>query len=435
MFRMYDLIEKKKNKEELKEEEIAYIVSGFTRGEILDYQMSAFLMAVYFCGMTKKETFLLTQKMKESGDVLDLSGISGIKVDKHSTGGVGDKTTLVLAPMIASLGVPVAKMSGRGLGHTGGTIDKLEAFPGFMTSLPEEKFISNVNQYKIAVAGQTKNLAPADKKIYALRDATACVNSIPLIASSIMSKKLASGADGICLDVKVGSGAFMKTIDDATLLAKTMVDIGRAADKKMVAVLTNMDEPLGCAVGNTLEVMEAIDSLRGNGPKDFMEVVFALGSEMLMMAEVCQSKEQAIKMLSSTISDGSALETFKTFVEIQGGNRQDVDHMEDLLDISCKKEVISLEEGYVSSIEAEQIGNASMLLGGGRASKEDTIDLSVGVILHKKVGDKVQKNESIATIYGNSRDLVEIAIKKVRDAYTFRKEKTMPNQMVLKIIK
>ena len=435
MFRMYDLIEKKKNGEELTKEEIEFIVQGYTDGSIYDYQMSAFLMAVYFQGMTKQETFELTMAMEASGDTLDLSEIKGVKVDKHSTGGVGDKTTLVLAPMIAALDVPVAKMSGRGLGHTGGTIDKLEAFPGFLTSLPEETFIQNVNEHKIAVAGQTQNLAPADKKIYALRDATACVDSIPLIASSIMSKKLASGADGICLDVKVGSGAFMKNEADAQCLAKTMVDIGASANKKVVAVLTNMDEPLGNAVGNTLEVMEAIDSLKGNGPKDLMEVVFALGSQMLLMAGRASSEEEANKLLQSTIDSGSAYNKFKEFVKIQGGNPQDVDHMESLLSAKVVSDVVALKDGYVAKIEAEQIGHASMIMGGGRASKEDDIDLSVGIILRKKVGDFVKANEPIATVYANDSSLCEKAKEEILDSYQFSDTKTQGKPMVIKTIK
>ena len=435
MFRMYDLIEKKKNGEELTKEEIEFIVQGYTDGSIYDYQMSAFLMAVYFQGMTKQETFELTMAMEASGDTLDLSEIKGVKVDKHSTGGVGDKTTLVLAPMIAALDVPVAKMSGRGLGHTGGTIDKLEAFPGFLTSLPEETFIQNVNEHKIAVAGQTKNLAPADKKIYALRDATACVNSIPLIASSIMSKKLASGADGICLDVKVGSGAFMKNEADAQCLAKTMVDIGASANKKVVAVLTNMDEPLGNAVGNTLEVMEAIDSLKGNGPKDLMEVVFALGSQMLLKAGRASSEEEANKLLQSTIDSGSAYDKFKEFVKIQGGNPEDVDHMESLLSAKVVSDVVALKDGYVAKIEAEQIGHASMIMGGGRASKEDDIDLSVGIILRKKVGDFVKANEPIATVYANDSSLCEKAKEEILDSYQFSDTKTQGKPMVIKTIK
>ena len=434
-YQMYDLIEKKKRSEALTKDEIEYLISGYTKGEIPDYQMSAFLMAVCFNGMTDEETYEFTMAMEHSGDELDLSSIPGMKIDKHSTGGVGDKTTLVLAPLIASLGVPVAKMSGRGLGHTGGTIDKLEAFPGFQTGISEETFLSNVKEHHIAVAGQTKNLAPADKKIYALRDITATVNSIPLIASSIMSKKLASGADGICLDVKVGSGAFMKDLEEAKKLASTMVDIGRRANRKMVAVLTNMDEPLGFAVGNTLEVMEAIDSLKGNGPKDFMELIYALGTEMLLLADEDLTSEKAKELLKEAISSGKAYDTFKTFIEIQGGNPSDVDHIEDLLDASFVVKVPAEFEGYVKEIQAEEVGRASMILGGGRATKEDVIDMSVGVVLHKKVGDTVKKEDAIATIYGNNKESVDLAMEKIKDAYTFSKEAVTPKPMILEIIK
>ncbi len=435
MYRMYDLIEKKKRKGVLDEEELRFIVNGFTDGSIPDYQMSAFLMAVYFNGLNEKETFTLTMLMRDSGDVMDLSAISGVKVDKHSTGGVGDKVTLVLAPMIAALGIPMTKMSGRGLGHTGGTIDKLEAFPGFQTSISEEEFIQNVNRYKIAVAGQTNNLAPADKKIYALRDATACVDEISLIASSIMSKKLASGADGICLDVKVGSGAFMKTRKDAQKLAETMVDIGKRANKQTVALLTNMDEPLGNCVGNILEVMEAVESLQGRGPKDLMEVVFALGTQMLMMAGAVQDAKEAEEKLKNTISDGSAYEKFCCFIEAQGGHRSDVEHIDALQKVSFVQKVKSTNEGYLSHINAERIGHASMVLGGGRAKKEDDIDLSVGVRLLKKVADPVKSGEEIAVIYGNDEEKVRLAEKEILESCEFSDSCPEKIPMVLEIIK
>jgi pyrimidine-nucleoside phosphorylase len=432
---MYDLIEKKKKALALTQDEIEYLINGYTNGEIPDYQMSAYLMAVVFNGMTDEETYEFTMAMKNSGDELDLSSIPGLKIDKHSTGGVGDKTTLVLGPLIASLGVPVAKMSGRGLGHTGGTIDKLEAFPGFETAIREETFLNNVKEHGIAVAGQTKNLAPADKKIYALRDITATVDSIPLIASSIMSKKLASGADGICLDVKVGSGAFMKDEKEAEKLATAMVEIGRRAGRKMVAVLTNMDEPLGYAVGNTLEVMEAIDSLKGNGPKDFMELIYALGEQMLMLSDESLTQEAARKMLEDAIASQKAYEMFKTFIQIQGGNPYDVDHIEDLLKASFVEEVKADCDGYVESIQAEEIGRASMIMGGGRATKEDVIDMSVGVVLRKKVGDEVKAGDTIATVYGNKKESVDQAIAMVKEAYGFSKEKVSPKPMILKVIK
>ena len=435
MYRMYDLIEKKKRKGVLDEEELRFIVNGFTDGSIPDYQMSAFLMAVYFNGLNEKETFTLTMLMRDSGDVMDLSAISGVKVDKHSTGGVGDKVTLVLAPMIAALGIPMTKMSGRGLGHTGGTIDKLEAFPGFQTSISEEEFIQNVNRYKIAVAGQTKNLAPADKKIYALRDATACVDEISLIASSIMSKKLASGADGICLDVKVGSGAFMKTIKDARKLAETMVDIGKRANKQTVALLTNMDEPLGNCVGNLLEVMEAVESLQGRGPKDLMEVVYALGTQMLLMAGAAQDAKEAEEKLKNTISDGSAYEKFCCFIDAQGGHRWDVEHIYALQKVSFVQKVKSTNEGYLSHINAERIGHASMVLGGGRAKKEDDIDLSVGVRLLKKVADPVKIGEEIAVIYGNDEEKVRLAEREILESCEFSDSCPEKIPMVLEIIK
>lgn len=434
-YQMYDLIEKKKKGQALTKDEISYLINGYTCGDIPDYQMSAYLMAVVFNGMTDEETYEFTMAMKNSGDELDLSSIPGLKIDKHSTGGVGDKTTLVLGPLIASLGVPVAKMSGRGLGHTGGTIDKLEAFPGFQTAISEETFLNNVKEYGIAVAGQTKNLAPADKKIYALRDTTATVNSIPLIASSIMSKKLASGADGICLDVKVGSGAFMKDQAEAEKLATAMVEIGRRAGRKMVAVLTNMDEPLGYAVGNTLEVMEAIDSLRGHGPKDFMELIYTLGEQMMMLSDDSLSKEKAREMLEEAIATGKAYEMFKTFIKIQGGNPSDVDHIEDLLKATFIEAVKADADGFVKEIQAEEIGRASMIMGGGRATKDDVIDMSVGVVLRKKVGDEVKNGDVLATVYGNKKEAVDQAISMVNEAYGFSEEKVSPKPMILKVIK
>lgn len=434
-YQMYDLIEKKKKGQALTKDEISYLINGYTCGDIPDYQMSAYLMAVVFNGMTDEETYEFTMAMKNSGDELDLSSIPGLKIDKHSTGGVGDKTTLVLGPLIASLGVPVAKMSGRGLGHTGGTIDKLEAFPGFQTAISEETFLNNVKEHGIAVAGQTKNLAPADKKIYALRDTTATVNSIPLIASSIMSKKLASGADGICLDVKVGSGAFMKDQAEAEKLATAMVEIGRRAGRKMVAVLTNMDEPLGYAVGNTLEVMEAIDSLKGHGPKDFMELIYTLGEQMMMLSDDSLSKEKAREMLEEAIATGKAYEMFKTFIKIQGGNPSDVDHIEDLLKATFIEDVKSDADGFVKEIQAEEIGRASMIMGGGRATKDDVIDMSVGVVLRKKVGDEVKKGDVLATVYGNKKEAVDQAISMVNEAYGFSEKKVSPKPMILKVIK
>ena len=414
--RMYDLILKKKQGGELSTDEIRYMIEGFTEGSIPDYQMSAMTMAICFRGMTPRETVDLTLAMRDSGDVLDLSGIKGVKVDKHSTGGVGDKTSLALTPIIAALGVPVAKMSGRGLGHTGGTIDKLECFDGFTTALSEEQFAGNVNTIGIAIAGQTANLAPADKKLYALRDVTATVDQMSLIASSIMSKKLASGSDAIVLDVKTGNGAFMKKLEDSRALAKEMVSIGTMAGKKTVAVITDMDQPLGRAVGNSLEVREAIDTLRGEGPADFKEVVFALGSQMLMLAGRAADEKEARALMEGVIEDGSALDKFAQFVRAQGGDAAPV-YDTSLLPVAGKTlEVTAKESGYVHRILAEDIGIACMTLGGGRETKESAIDLSVGIILEKKNGDV------LATIYGNDDAKMQAAYEKIAHAYEIAKE-------------
>ena len=420
--RMYDLILKKKQGGELSTDEIRYMIEGFTEGSIPDYQMSAMTMAICFRGMTPRETVDLTLAMRDSGDVLDLSGIKGVKVDKHSTGGVGDKTSLALTPIIAALGVPVAKMSGRGLGHTGGTIDKLECFDGFTTALSEEQFAGNVNTIGIAIAGQTANLAPADKKLYALRDVTATVDQMSLIASSIMSKKLASGSDAIVLDVKTGNGAFMKKLEDSRALAKEMVSIGTMAGKKTVAVITDMDQPLGRAVGNSLEVREAIDTLRGEGPADFKEVVFALGSQMLMLAGRAADEKEARALMEGVIEDGSALDKVAQFVRAQGGDAAPV-YDTSLLPVAGKTlEVTAKESGYVHRILAEDIGIACMTLGGGRETKESAIDLSVGIILEKKNGDAVSDGEVLATIYGNDDAKMQAAYEKIAHAYEIAKE-------------
>ena len=419
---MYDLILKKKQGGELSTDEIRYMIEGFTEGSIPDYQMSAMTMAICFRGMTPRETVDLTLAMRDSGDVLDLSGIKGVKVDKHSTGGVGDKTSLALTPIIAALGVPVAKMSGRGLGHTGGTIDKLECFDGFTTALSEEQFAGNVNTIGIAIAGQTANLAPADKKLYALRDVTATVDQMSLIASSIMSKKLASGSDAIVLDVKTGNGAFMKKLEDSRALAKEMVSIGTMAGKKTVAVITDMDQPLGRAVGNSLEVREAIDTLRGEGPADFKEVVFALGSQMLMLAGRAADEKEARALMEGVIEDGSALDKFAQFVRAQGGDAAPV-YDTSLLPVAGKTlEVTAKESGYVHRILAEDIGIACMTLGGGRETKESAIDLSVGIILEKKNGNAVSAGEVLATIYGNDDAKMQAAYEKIAHAYEIAKE-------------
>lgn len=405
--RMVDLIEKKRDGHELSTEEIKFVITGYTSGDIADYQMSAFLMAVYFQNMTEHERADLTLAMAESGDQIDLSAIDGIKVDKHSTGGVGDTTTLVLGPLVAACGVPVAKMSGRGLGHTGGTIDKLEAIDGFHVELSTEDFIKQVNDHKLAVIGQSGNLTPADKKMYALRDVTGTVNSIPLIASSIMSKKIAAGADAIVLDVKTGEGAFMKTPEDAKELAHAMVGIGNATGRKTMAIISDMSQPLGFAIGNALEVKEAIETLQGKGPEDLTELCMVLGSQMVVVGGKAETLEEARTMLEQVIENGQALEVFKQFIKDQGGNPAVVDDVTLLPQAEFVTEVPSKEEGYISFMEADEIGTAAMVLGAGRATKESEIDLAVGIVLHKKVGDFVKAGESIATIYSNAKEVAE----------------------------
>lgn len=432
--RMYDLISKKRKGEELSKEEIQYMITGFTRGEIPDYQMSAMTMAICFQGMTKEETVNLTVAMRDSGDVLDLSAIEGVKVDKHSTGGVGDKTSLALTPIIAALGVPVAKMSGRGLGHTGGTIDKLECFPGFTTEISEETFIKNVNDIKIAIAGQTANLAPADKKLYALRDVTDTVDQLSLIASSIMSKKLASGSDAIVLDVKTGNGAFMKNIEDSRALAKAMVSIGNMAGKKTAAVITDMDQPLGFAVGNSLEVIEAIETLKGNGPKDFKEVVFALGSVMLQFAGCAKNREEAITLMEGVIKDGSALKKLAEFVTAQGGDASYVFDTELFPKASKVTEIKATKNGYVHRILAEEIGIACMTLGGGRETKESAIDLSVGIILKKKNGDQVKVGDTLTVVHSNDDKKLATATEKILHAYEILDQMTEAQPVIKEFI-
>ncbi|GKU81080.1 pyrimidine-nucleoside phosphorylase [Niallia sp. NCCP-28] len=407
-FRMVDLIEKKRDGNELTEQEISFIVNGYTDGSIPDYQMSAFTMAVFFQGMTEKERAELTMAMVHSGDIIDLSEIEGVKVDKHSTGGVGDTTTLVLGPLVASLGVPVAKMSGRGLGHTGGTIDKLESVKGFHVEIDKEEFIGLVNKNKVAVIGQSGNLTPADKKLYALRDVTATVNSIPLIASSIMSKKIAAGADAICLDVKTGAGAFMKTLEDSRELASAMVSIGNNVGRKTMAVISDMSQPLGFAIGNALEVKEAIDTLKGNGPKDLTELCLTLGSHMVFLAEKADSIEEARNMLEEVIKSGKALETFKLFLSSQGGDAAVVDNPELLPAAKYAIEVAAKESGYISEITADSIGTAAMILGAGRATKDSEIDLAVGLVLRKKIGDRIEAGESLVTIYSNTEKVEDV---------------------------
>ena len=408
---MIDIIEKKRDGKSLTREEIEFFVNGYTRGEVPDYQASSLAMAIFFQDMNDEERAALTMSMVNSGERIDLSDINGIKVDKHSTGGVGDTTTLVLAPLVATVGVPVAKMSGRGLGHTGGTIDKLESVKGFNVEISEKDFIKLVNDNQVAVIGQSGNLTPADKKLYALRDVTGTVNSIPLIASSIMSKKIAAGADAIVLDVKTGSGAFMKTLDDAEALAHAMVRIGNNVGRNTMAIISDMSQPLGNAIGNALELKEAIATLKGNGPKDLTELVLTLGSQMVVLAEQAESLDEARQMLVDAIKTGKALNKFKTFLSNQGGDDSIVDSPEKLPSAKYQVEFKAKKDGYITEIIANEIGVASMMLGAGRQTKEDVIDLGVGIVLNKKVGEHVEKGENILTIHTNTKEIDDILYK------------------------
>ena len=432
---MTDLIVKKRDGGELSHEEINFMIDGYTQGQIPDYQMSAMCMAILLRGMTDRETLDMTMAMVHSGETLDLSPIQGVKGDKHSTGGVGDKTSLVLCPMVAACGLKVAKMSGRGLGHTGGTIDKLESFPGFTTGISEETFFKNVNDIGIAIAGQTADLVPADKKLYALRDVTGTVPSIPLIVSSIMSKKLASGADVIVLDVKCGSGAFMKTEAEARTLAQGLTRIGRLAGRKCAAVITDMDQPLGWAVGNALEVKEAISVLKGEKGGDLLELCLTLGSCMLTEAGLAGSIEEARTKLEKTISDGTALEKLSQMVTAQQGDGRDVYDTSRLPLAPVQMEVTALEGGYVRRIEAEQVGLVSMHLGGGRATKDSEIDLSVGLVLHKKVGDSVEAGESLATIHASSQEKAAEAAELLRACYSLSPDPVQRSPFIKDIIR
>ena len=431
---MCDLIVKKKRGHALSEEEIQWMIREYTDGRIPDYQMSAMMMAVCFVGMTAEETKELTLAMAHSGDMLDLSGIRGIKVDKHSTGGVGDKTSLVLAPLAASVGVPVAKMSGRGLGHTGGTIDKLESFKGFSVSLTPEQFVHNVNTIHIAIAGQTANLAPADKKLYALRDVTGTVAQMSLIAASIMSKKLASGADAIVLDVKTGDGAFMKSLKDARSLAEEMVSIGRLAGKDMTAVISDMDQPLGYAVGNALEVKEAILTLQGKGPKDLEELVLVLGSYMTVKAGKAESPEEAVCMLKDSLKSGKAFQTFQEFIRAQGGDPDDAVHPERLPQAAFQEPLLSDREGYICDIHTEEVGKVCLLLGGGREKKDSPVDLSVGLVLNHKKGDYVKKGEALAVIHANDRNRLAEAGKKLETCFEFSETRPAVEPLIKAVI-
>ncbi len=431
--RMVDLIEKKRNGQELSKEEIDFIIEGYTDGDIPDYQMSALAMAIYFTDMTEEERANFTMAMVESGDQIDLSAIEGIKVDKHSTGGVGDTTTLVLAPLVAALDVPVAKMSGRGLGHTGGTIDKLEAVPGFHVELEKDEFVDLVNKNKIAVIGQSGNLTPADKKLYGLRDVTGTVNSIPLIASSIMSKKIAAGADAIVLDVKTGAGAFMTEVEQAEELANAMVKIGNNVGRNTMAVISDMSQPLGFAIGNALEVKEAADTLRGKGPKDLEELCLTLGSFMVMLAGKAETKEEAREMLIEVMENGKAIEAFKTFLAAQGGDASVIDDPSKMPQAQYQIAFEADRDGYVSEIVANEVGTAAMWLGAGRATKESEIDLAVGIVLHKKVGEEVKKGEALATIHSNQENVDDV-LKKLRESYTISAEKVDAPPLVYKEI-
>lgn len=427
--KMLDLIEKKQQQIELTQTEIEWLIENYTNDTIPDYQMSAFLMAVYFQGMTEQEAGYMTMAMAQSGDMLDLSAIEGIKVDKHSTGGVGDTTTLILGPLVASLNVPVAKMSGRGLGHTGGTIDKLESIPGFDTEIAQEKFIELVNQNKLSVVGQTGNLTPADKKIYALRDVSGSVQSIPLIASSIMSKKIASGADAIVLDVKVGDGAFMKTVEDARDLAQTMVRIGNQVGRKTLAVLSAMDQPLGFAVGNNLEVIEAIETLQGNGPEDLTELCLVLGANMLIANGYTDNFDQAKTDLEAQLHNGQAFEKFVEFIESQGGNSEYIRDISKFSTARYQVPVVANESGYISDWVAHEVGEVARMLGAGRLSLTDEIDPAVGIVLTKKVGDSVQVGDTLAVIHSNQEDVTE-EMARLQEAVTIDNQQIQPSLII-----
>lgn len=431
--RMVDLIQKKKQGKKLTGDEINFIVNGYTSGKIPDYQMSALLMAICFNGMDKEEIANLTLAYVNSGEKLDLSGINGIKVDKHSTGGVGDKVSIIIIPLVASTGIPVAKMSGRGLGHTGGTIDKLESIPGFNTSLTTDKFISNVNTYKMAIAGQSAELTPADKKIYALRDVTATVDSIPLIASSVMSKKIASGADAVLLDVKAGSGAFMKSVAEAEELARTMVEIGKSLNRKTVAVITDMSQPLGYEVGNANEVREALEVLAGNGPKDLTVVALTIASHMAVLGGAYPDFEHAFNALKQLIMSGRAVEKFRQFIVIQGGDPGFIDNPDSLPRAKNHIEVKSLQSGFVTAINTEAIGTAAMLLGAGRRKKDDPIDHSAGLTMIKKIGDRVNVGDTICILHTNL-DRYQEAELMVNNAYSYSDNKPEPLKYVYGVI-
>lgn len=431
--RMIDLIAKKRDGLVLTKDEIDFMINQYTNDHIPDYQMASMMMAIYFQGMTTAERIYLTEAMVASGDEIDLSAIDGIKVDKHSTGGVGDSTTLIIAPLVAAVGVPVAKMSGRGLGHTGGTLDKLEAIPGFKVELASSDFIKLVNKNKLAVIGQSGNLTPADQKLYALRDVTATVNAIPLIASSIMSKKIASGADAIVLDVKTGSGAFMKDLDDAKALADAMVEIGNGAGRETVAIISDMSQPLGFAVGNALEVKEAIATLKGEGPADLTELSLTLASQMVFLAKKADSIEQAREKLLAVIENGDVITKLKQFIEAQGGDPKVVDQPDRLPQASVQVAVKADQTGYVSAIVADQIGMAASMLGAGRATKDAEIDLAVGIVLEKKVGAFVDQGDTLAVIHSNDQQN-DVISEKIQAAFQVQTEEVKQKPLIYQMI-
>lgn len=431
--RIYDIIAKKRDKGELTDEEIEFFVKESVKGNIKDYQITALLMAIYLNGMTDRETVTLTLKMAESGDMLDLSCLDGVTADKHSTGGVGDKTTLIVTPIVASLGIKVAKMSGRGLGHTGGTIDKLEAIDGFDTALSPERFIENVKEHGIAVVGQTGNLAPADKLFYSLRDATATVGCMPLIASSIMSKKLAAGSECIVLDVKYGSGAFMKTAEAAEELSKMMVDIGEKAGRKVAAVISDMDTPLGFGIGNSLEIKEAVDVLKGKDVSDLKEVCLTLAANIVKLSEGI-TIENARTKVETALSSGAAYEKFKEFIASQGGNLEQIENTDLLPGAAFTAEIPCPTDGFIGSMNAERIGSSSVILGAGREKKEDTIDFGAGIVLHKKTGDFCKKGESLATIYTNKAETLKSAEKCFLEAISLGDKEPEKVPLIYKVV-
>lgn len=430
---MVDLITKKRNGTALTKEEIQFFINGYTAGSVPDYQAAALMMAIYFKGMSDEETAELTQAMVDSGETIDLSAIAGHKVDKHSTGGVGDKITFITGPLVASVGIPVAKMSGRGLGHTGGTLDKLESIKGFNIEMTKDQFINQVNTYKLSVAGQTGNLAPADKKLYSLRDVTATVDSIPLIASSVMSKKLASGADSIVLDVKTGSGAFMKTFEESEALASEMVNIGKNLGKNTVAVITDMNQPLGYEVGNANEIKEAMEVLQGKKITDLREIALELSTHMALLAGKFESYEKARSELEENLENGKAFSAFRSFIEAQGGDVDMVDDPSKLPSAAYQVELKAEQSGFIQQIEAESVGIAAMYLGAGRATKDDTIDHSVGITLKKKIGDKVDKGETIAILLSQQENPKD-SLEKLTSAYVIGEAAPEPHQLIRKVL-